>query len=63
MRRAAEEATHDRFSDMEEKIDRMRADNDLNSYKSSSLDEKFKDLEEMDDIDAEIADLRKRAGL
>ena len=63
LRRAAEEATHDRFADMEEKIDRMRANNDLNSYKSSSLDEKFKDLEEMDDIDAEIADLRKRAGL
>jgi phage shock protein A len=63
LRRATEEATHDRFSDMEEKIDRMKANNDLNSYESSSLDEKFKDLEEMDDIDAEIADLRKRAGL
>jgi len=63
LRRAAEAATHDRFSDMEEKIDRMKAHNDLNNYDTSSLDKKFKDLEEMDDIDAEIAALRKRAGL
>ncbi len=63
LRRAAESATHDRFSNMEEKIDRMKANNDLNKYESSSLDDKFKDLEEMDDIDAEIAALRKRAGL
>jgi len=63
LRRAAESATHDRFSSMEEKIDRMKANNDLDKYESSSLDDKFKDLEEMDDIDAEIADLRKRAGL
>jgi len=41
----------------------MKANNDLNQYESSSLDDKFKDLEEMDDIDAEIAALRKRAGL
>ncbi len=63
LRRAAEAATHDRFANMEEKIDRMKAYNDLNTYESSSLDEKFKDLEDMDDIDAEIADLRRRAGL
>ncbi|MFA6681179.1 MAG: PspA/IM30 family protein, partial [Sphaerochaeta sp.] len=63
LRRASEAATHDRFSDMEEKIDRMKAHNDLNNYDTSSLDKKFKDLEEMDDIDAEIAALRKRAGL
>lgn len=63
LRRAAEAASHDRFADMEEKIDRMKANNDLNSYSNSSLDERFKDLEEMDDIDSEIAALRKRAGL
>ena len=63
LRRAAEAATHDRFSDMEEKIDRMKANNNLNRYDSGSLDEQFRDLEKMDDIDAEIADLRKRAGL
>jgi phage shock protein A len=40
----------------------MQADNDLNRS-GSTLDEKFRDLEEMDDIDAEIAELRKRAGL
>ncbi|MDT4762618.1 PspA/IM30 family protein [Sphaerochaeta sp. PS] len=63
LRRAAESATHDRFSSMEERIDRMKANNDLNGRDTSSLDEKFRDLEGMDDIDAEIAALRKRAGL
>ncbi|MBZ4673172.1 MAG: phage shock protein PspA [Spirochaeta sp.] len=62
MRRASEGNTFHRFNDMEEKIDRMQADNDLNRS-GSTLDEKFRDLEEMDDIDAEIAELRKRAGL
>ncbi|MGE4583964.1 MAG: PspA/IM30 family protein [Sphaerochaeta sp.] len=63
LRRANEGATFNRFNDMEEKIDRMQANNDLNRRTASSLDEKFRDLEEMDDIDAEIAELRKRAGL
>lgn len=63
LRRANEGATFNRFNDMEEKIDRMQANNDLNRRTVSSLDEKFRDLEEMDDIDAEIAELRKRAGL
>ncbi|NLK05819.1 MAG: phage shock protein A [Spirochaetales bacterium] len=62
LRRASEGATFNRFNDMEEKIDRMQANNDLNR-RPSSLDEKFRDLEEMDDIDAEIEELRKRAGL
>jgi phage shock protein A len=63
LRRANEGATFNRFNDMEEKIDRMQANNDLNRRTASSLDEKFRDLEEIDDIDAEIAELRKRAGL
>lgn len=62
LRRASEGNTLHRFNDMEEKIDRMQADNDLNRS-GSTLDEKFRDLEEMDDIDAEIEELRKRAGL
>ncbi len=62
LRRASEGASFNRFNDMEEKIDRMQANNDLNR-RPSSLDEKFRDLEEMDDIDAEIEELRKRAGL
>ena len=62
LRKASEGATFNRFNDMEEKIDRMQANNDLNR-RPSSLDEKFRDLEEMDDIDAEIEELRKRAGL
>gem|GEM_PF-5742675 len=52
-----------RFSDMEEKIDRMQANNEMDRSANSSLDDRFRDLEEMDDIDAEIAELRKRAGL
>ncbi len=63
LKRANDGATSSRFSDMEEKIDRMQANNDLNRHTSSSLDDKFRDLEEMDDIDAEIEELRKRAGL
>ncbi|WP_320130510.1 PspA/IM30 family protein [uncultured Sphaerochaeta sp.] len=62
LKRAAESATYDRFSSMEEKIDRMQAENTLNKAPSSNLDEKFRDLEQMDDIDAEIAELLKRAG-
>ena len=63
LRRASDEATATRFSDIEEQIDRMQAANDLNRFTSATLDEKFRDLEEMDDIDAEIAELRRRAGL
>ena len=62
LRRASEGATFNRFNDMEEKIDRMQANNDLNR-RPSSLDEKFRDLEEMDDIDYYIEESRKRAGL
>lgn len=63
LRRANDEATATRFSDIEEQIDRMQAANDLNRFTSTTLDDKFRDLEEMDDIDAEIAELRRRAGL
>jgi phage shock protein A len=63
LRRASDESTAARFSDIEEQIDRMQAHNDLNRFEDRSLDKKFRDLEEMDDIDAEIAELRKRAGL
>ena len=62
LKRASDSSTFGRFSDMEEKIDRMQAANDMHRP-TSSLDEKFRDLEEMDDIDAEIAQLRKRSGL
>jgi phage shock protein A len=62
LKRAAESATYDRFSSMEEKIDRMQASNTMNRANTSNLDDRFKDLEQMDDIDAEIAELLKRAG-
>ncbi len=62
LRRASEGNTLYHFNDMEEKIDRMQAGNTLNRN-GSTLDEKFRDLEEMDDIDAEIEELRKNAGL
>ncbi|MDX9915806.1 MAG: PspA/IM30 family protein [Sphaerochaeta sp.] len=63
LRRASDDATASRFSDIEEQIDRMQAAADLDRFTSRTLDEKFRDLEEMDDIDAEIAELRRRAGL
>jgi len=63
LKRSSDSNTYNHFNDMEEKIDRMQANNDLNHQGRSSLDEKFRDLEEMDDIDAEIAELRKRSGL
>lgn len=62
LKRASDSSTFGRFSDMEEKIDRMQATNEMHRT-TSSLDEKFRDLEELDDIDAEIAELRKRSGL
>jgi phage shock protein A len=62
LKRAAENATYERFASMEEKIDRMHAENSLNKGFSDTLDDRFKDLEQMDDIDAEIAELLKRAG-
>lgn len=62
LRRAAESATYGRFSSMEEKIDRMQAGNTLNRARAGNLDDRFRDLEQMDDIDAEIAELLKRAG-
>jgi phage shock protein A len=63
LRRANDEATTARFSDIEEQIDRMEAQSELNRYGDRTLDEKFRDLEEMDEIDAEIAELQRRAGL
>lgn len=62
LKRASDSGTFGRFNDMEEKIDRMQATNEMHRT-ASSLDEKFRDLEKMDDIDAEIAELRKRASL
>ena len=39
LRRASDEATATRFSDIEEQIDRMQATNDLNRFTSATLDE------------------------
>lgn len=44
---------------MEDRINRMEAMNDLDSV-YDDLDKKFKDLEGMDDIDKELAELRKK---
>ncbi len=63
LRRASDEGAASRFEDLEEQIDRMQASNELNRFSSPTLDEQFRDLEEMEEIEAEIAELRKRAGL
>lgn len=62
LRRAADEEASARFNDIEEQIDRMQAANELNRFNSPTLDEQFRDLEEMEEIEAELAELRKRAG-
>ncbi len=54
-------SSDDRFSEMQDQIDRMQASNELNR-KTSSLDEQFRKLEEMEDLEAELAELRKLAG-
>ncbi|MFA6776179.1 MAG: PspA/IM30 family protein [Sphaerochaetaceae bacterium] len=53
----------DHFASMEEKIDRMQAMNDLNVATSKSDTEKtFVDLENADDIDTQLKELKKHQG-
>jgi phage shock protein A len=46
---------------MQDQIDRMQASNELNR-RNASLDEQFRKLEEMEELEAELAELRKLAG-
>ena len=65
MERKANEAmrkkTQDHFDAMEEKIDRMTSWNDL-SREEKSAEEKFRDLENSDEIDKELEELKKKIG-
>ncbi len=54
-------STDDRFAEMQDQIDRMQASNELNRRKAS-LDEQFRKLEEMEELEAELDELRKLAG-
>ncbi|NLK13495.1 MAG: phage shock protein A [Spirochaetales bacterium] len=54
-------STDDRFAEMQDQIDRMQASNELNR-RNASLDEQFRKLEEMEELEAELAELRKLAG-
>ncbi|AEC01378.1 PspA/IM30 family protein [Parasphaerochaeta coccoides] len=48
-----------RFSRMEEQLDRMKADQDV--YGDEDLDARFADLEELDEIEAELRKIRAHA--
>lgn len=50
----------DRFADMEEKLDKMRAEFDAQG--EPSTDRRFQDLEQMDEIEKELNDLKRRTG-
>lgn len=64
-RARAQETMHkdpmDHFTTMEERIDRMQAMNDLNGQSHAHDTEKaFSDLEEADEIDAQLAELKRK---
>ncbi|MCH3917493.1 MAG: PspA/IM30 family protein [Spirochaetia bacterium] len=48
------------FSQMEEKIDRMNARNELDKTEGEDLEKKFSDLEGMDDIEKELNSLKDK---
>jgi len=54
-------SSDNRFEAMQDQIDRMQASNELNR-RNASLDEQFKKLEEVEDLEAELAELKKLAG-
>jgi len=56
--RKKEEETFNRFSQMEEKIDRMASENELNNFKNST-ETKFQNLEEQQEIEKEFEELKK----
>jgi len=53
-----EEETFNRFSQMEEKIDRMASENELNNFRNST-ETKFQNLEEQQEIEKEFEELKK----
>ncbi|NLY06657.1 MAG: phage shock protein A, partial [Spirochaetales bacterium] len=61
-REATESETLRRFREMEERLDRMNADNEVNNPASRTTEEKFKDLEDLEEIEKELDELRRQAG-
>lgn len=61
-REATESETLRRFREMEERLDRMNADNEVNNPASRTTEEKFKDLEDLEEIEKELEELRRQAG-
>ncbi len=59
MKRASDAETFSRFSHMEERVDRMQAENEMHRP-SDNLDNAFRDLEQMDEIEAELEALRRK---
>lgn len=58
LRKASDAAAFSRFEHMEQQVDRMEAGASMSKPKVD-LESKFADLEELDDIEAELAQLRK----
>ncbi|WP_422479994.1 PspA/IM30 family protein [Pleomorphochaeta sp. DL1XJH-081] len=59
IRKASDAAATSRFDHMEQQVDRMEANSQMNKPKSN-LESKFADLEELDEIEAELEQLRKK---
>ncbi|MBO4388954.1 MAG: PspA/IM30 family protein [Spirochaetales bacterium] len=62
-RKADESETLRRFREMEEKIDRMNAENQMNGTgtTSRSTEERFRDLEEAEAVERELQNLRRQS--
>lgn len=60
IRKASDAAAFSRFDHMEQQVDRMEASASMGKPRAD-LDSKFADLEELDDIEAELEQLRKHA--
>ena len=56
-RESIKKDTEARFRDMEEKLDRMNAFSDL------SRSQRFEEMEKSDEIEKELEELRKKAGM
>ena len=52
-----------RFEEMENRINRMNAYNDLSKSKEKSAEEKFSEMEKNDEIEAEIERIKKEKGI
>lgn len=62
-REASESETLRRFSEMEERLDRMNANNEMNKPRSSTktTEDRFRDLEDTEDIEKELQELRRKS--